>query len=211
MAQIHNQLRRTPLGAALKKAIGDQKGGDAGLERYGETLQPTIDLWSLPEWSTIRQERLSAVRSFQGAIAAEFGGVAIGNPVGSNAIVVVEAVTFQAGTAMSVFLEVLADTVISGTLAVVVVPGSQRDRRFGGGNPGRAFIRSGTDPTNTFGAQLEVATATLTGTELGQARVAVPIILQPGDDLLVIGQTVNVSMNVCFKWRERAAFPGELG
>lgn len=63
MGQIHNELRKGTLSRALKSLVGDDQA-EGGLERYGETLTPTIDLWSptQSEWALPRGERRFGVR-----------------------------------------------------------------------------------------------------------------------------------------------------
>jgi len=209
---IHNQLQRSPIADAVKRAIGQHRQGEGGLERWGETLTPIVNPWGMPEWAALRAEQLCAVRTFVGAVAAEFAAVALMNPLGSNTIIVVEAVSFISSGAARAFLEVVADSVISGTLGTLTNPSCARDRRFKGlTGLSRATFRQGTDPTNTFGAQLEDTTQT--GTVAAPATsfvTCLPVILRPGDDLLCIQQTVNLTLTVNWGWRERQAFPGEL-
>lgn len=209
MADIHNALKRSVVADAVKKAIGQHKQGEGGLERWSETLQPVVNPWGMPEWAALRAEQLCAVRTNSAAVAAEFGGVALMNPIGSNAIVVVEGVSVLGGGAMLALLEVVADTVIAATYTVVTNPSCARDRRFKGlSGISRATFRQGSDPANTFGAQLEQLGVSTTTTQGFQTSL--PVILRPGDDLVVIFQTVNLTGNVNWGWRERQAFPGEL-
>lgn len=211
--QLHNALKRSPIADGVKKAIGQHKQGEGGLERWSETLQPIVNPWGMPEWAALRGEQLLAIRSAQTLVAGEFSAVALMNPLNSNTIVVVEAVSVAcAGAAMGVFLEVVADTVIAATFGVLTNPGCARDRRFKGlSGLSRATFRQGTDPTNTFGAQLENQSALPQPANPWTPFVtSLPLILRPGDDCLVIGQTVNTQININWGWRERQAFPGEL-
>lgn len=57
MGQGHNELRRGEFSRAIKALVGDSDS-ESGLERFGETLQPIIDLWNLPEMHLLRGERL---------------------------------------------------------------------------------------------------------------------------------------------------------
>lgn len=211
--RLHNALKRSPIADGVKRAIGQHRQGEGGLERWGETLQPVVNPWGMPEWAALRGEQLCAVRSFQAAVAGEYGGIALMNPAGSNTIMVVEDITVATDVvAMNMNLEVVADSTISGTYAVVTNPSCARDRRFKGTTGlSRATFRQGTDPANTFGAQLEQQSA-LVGPAAPTTRfqVALPCIIRPGDDLLVVGQTVNVQFRASWGWRERQAFPGEL-
>lgn len=184
---------------------------DTALERLGETLTPILNPWGLPEWAKLRGEQLYSVRSFQAAVAAEFSGIALHNPAGSNTIIVVDAVAAGAGTTMTVLLEIMLDSAISATYTVNANPASLRDRRFRTSFSAVAQVRQGSDATNTFGAQLDTTTApTLPSAGSPSDFRALPVILQPGEALAVIGQTVNLSLVTVFVWRERAALPGEL-
>lgn len=204
---IHNQLQH---GAELQNGIASAVGLSReaeGVVRLGETIDPTIDPWSQPEWAFLRSERLGAGRGFAAAVAAEFGIVCLGNAAGSGNIVVVEACSgvVGAGTA-TLQLEVVADTVVAATLSAAAFFVSGRDRRFGS-TVGRTFLKTGTDPVATFGVQLEHQNTV--NTAMVDFK-CVPIVLKPGDDLIVIAQTVNITLDVNFKWRERKAFTGEL-
>lgn len=206
MSTIHNQLAyaaELQLGIALAAGLGREEDG---VSRLGETLGPTIDPWSQPEWAFLRGERLGAGRSFAAAVAAEFGIIAIGNALGSNSVVVVEAISVNMNAGTIVQLEVAADTAVAATLSAAAFMISARDRRFGS-TTGRVFVKTGTDAGSTFGAQIEHQTNAVN--QFADFK-NLPIILKPGDDVLVIGQTVNLAMDVNFKWRERKAFPGEL-
>jgi len=206
---LHNALKRSPIADGIKKAIGQHKQGEGGLERWSETLQPIVNAWGMPEWAALRGEQLCAVRSLQAAVAAEYSGIALMNPLGSNTIVVVEAVNFAMGATAQALLEVVVDTVIAATYTVVTNPGCARDRRFKGvSGLSRATFRQGTDLTQTFGAQLERENFTAANPLI--PFIALPVILRPGDDLVVIGQSVNLTLDVNWVWRERQAFPGEL-
>lgn len=206
MASVHNAIKYAtgPL-EALAIASGVSRD-QSGTERVSETLHPSIDIWSLPEWAFLRSERLGAGRLFAAAVGGEFGIIALGNALGSNAIVVVEAVSANCG-ANTVQLEVAADgPTIAATLSAAANFISARDRRWLA-TTGRVFGRTGTDPASTFGAQIEHQASTAT---LYVDFKSLPIVLKPGDDVLVICQVVNVALDVNFRWRERQAQPGEL-
>lgn len=206
MAEVHNGIKYAtgPLNALA--TAGGVARDSSGTERLSETLHPVIDIWGLPEWAYLRDERLGAGRLAAAAVAAEFAIVALGNALGSNAIVVVEAVSAQCAAAIAIQLEVAADTAVVGTLSAAAFFVSGRDRRWSS-SQGRTFGKIGTDPASTFGVQLEQRTTPNVGFV---DFMCLPLVLKPGDDLLVIGQTVNNLINVNFKWRERQAQPGEL-
>lgn len=210
---IHNQLSH---GAELQNGIATAVGLSRELEgvvRLGETLEPNIDPWSQPEWAFLRGERLGATKLFAAAVAAEFGIIGIGNPAGSGNIVVVEDVSIGAGVAaITAQLEVVAHSVITGTVVTTTGMASGRDRRWGS-TAGRTFQVSGTDISNSFGIPLEQQVAVIVpaaGAQWNRFTVGVPCILRPGDDLIIVGQTVNISLAGNMKWRERKAFTAEL-
>lgn len=180
---------------------------DTALERLGETLTPILNPWGLPEWAKLRGEDLYAVTSVQSAVAAEFSAICIENPVASNSLIVVDDVQVSAaGVNIPATLEIMLISAVSATYTVVARPASLRDRRFRSTFASKAQLRFGSDPSNTFGAQL----AQIPVTTLENAYRCLPVILQPGDLLAVIGQTVNSALRVNWVWRERAALPGEL-
>lgn len=64
---------------------------EAGVERLGETLTPTLNIWERPEWALLRGETLwVANRVVTAGGAGTMAGVAICNPVGSGIVTVVE-------------------------------------------------------------------------------------------------------------------------
>lgn len=205
---IHNQLDHSAeLVGGISVAAGLGRDKD-GVIRLGETLEPNIDPWSQPEWAYLRGERLGSIPLFSPAVAAEFSIIALGNAAGSGNIVVVEDVIFQAATPGTIVrAEVVADTVVAATLSAAAFSVSGRDRRFGS-TSGRTFLKSGSDLANTFGAALEHSSNPVN--EFRKFECATPCILKPGDDLLIIVQTVNIALNASFQWRERKAFNGEL-
>lgn len=207
--KLHNALKRGWLTHAVTRALGEGDS-EGAVERFGETVTPVVNPWGMPEWAALRGEQLAGCRTFQNLVAAEYAAVALMNPAGSGMIVVVEAISFNAGATAQAQLEVVADSVISGTLLTVTNPSCSRDRRFKGiSGLTRATFRQGSDAASTFGAQLE--TQGFTGSLFSQFVVGLPLILRPGDDCLVVLQTVNLAMTVCWAWRERLAYPGELG
>lgn len=207
---IHNQLFRQNWSEALKRAIGDNKQ-EGGLERYGETLTPTIDLWKQPEWAFLRQERLWAATRTVTAIAAEFSMCAIVNPAGSGQIVVIDKIT---GGAAAGSFQISLDlaSLYSATLAL---NGSTvlRDERF---SPANSVVQvfTGTDAalfTNTVETQTTPDTRDVVFS-------SPPYILPPvnvngpgaGRALVVQFTTVNTGAHFNFAGYVRAALPGEL-
>jgi len=205
MAEIHNAIKYGTSALNALAVVSGVSRDQSGTERVSETLQPVLDIWTLPEWAFLRDERLGAGRGFAPAVAGENGMLALGNAAGSNAIVVIEAVSAVSSAALTIQLEVVADSLIAATLSAQAFFVASRDRRIL--TQGRTFLRLGTDPGTTFGAQIEQQTVAATAFVDFKNM---PVILKPGDDLLLIGQGNNLSISANFKWRERQALPGEL-
>lgn len=176
------------------------------MERFGETLTPTFDLWSLPEWALLRGETLCARRITQAAVAGEFSAVAIVVPATADLIAVVEEVT-AATTAAGVFeLDVATEAQIVATLALNAQALS-RDRRKATFQ-GRTLLYAGSDAASFIGSALERAASTAANVP-ARFVTGLPVVLSPGQGLVIIGQTVNLTNVVSFKWRERAMVAGE--
>jgi hypothetical protein len=211
---IHNELRRSTLSKALKNFVGDSKT-DGGLERFGETLTPVLDLWSLPEISYLRAEDLFTWNEGVSAVAAEGGMAAITNPVSSVQIAVLERVKVRGGLAAGAVMGLATRATIAATLTLANPPQSRDNRWAKTGAVGEPYhlvpleMWKGSDPTLPFNTLLE-ETESLVSTLYVYYQLALPIIIKPGMGVWVQAQTVNVSMQVGFAGRVRKALPGEL-
>jgi len=203
---LHNALTRGDLTKALKAILGDMKG-DGGLERYGETLQPVVNPWELPENRLPRGEAtLSRAVAVAAGAAGTFAGAALINRVTHrNRLFVVEKVSvfcpatsqFRVGTTT----EATADANFGNQL-----PGHFLDTRF---TVGTAAIRIG------FGVPAGIVTSLhMIGVALANTLVYIDelegCVLHPGFAVFVQTQDDAADFNVNFKWRERVAYPGEL-
>jgi len=205
MAKVHNQISRGDLTVALTRALGVTRI-EGGVERFGETVTPVLDLWGQPEWFIHRNELLAGMISQQLAVAAEFSAVALINPATSGLLVVVEAVTGRAFALMTLSLEVTSEVVIRAALAGVETRGLYLDRRRNTVSS-RVTVLIGSEAT-AVGGQVEIITPPAAVT--GAFSASLPIILPPGQGCVVRGNTLNTSMDASFGWRERVAYPGEL-
>jgi len=200
VSSIHNALLRGPVSRAVKAALGVGEGGDAGVERFGETLTPVFDLWGLPEWAYLRDEDLLGGNIFQAAGAAGlFSQGALQNRALSDRLVVVEKV-FTTETVRLRIADAAAITTVGFLEGGTTL---RRDTRKGAGT----VIARG-------GAILAVAAVALPGSIIRAGRVganfeAVSVVLAPGDALVVANITSAADLTVSFEWRERLRFPGE--
>jgi hypothetical protein len=205
VGQVHNALERAgSITSALKDALG-ATDGEGGLERYGETLTPIIDLWRQPEWYFLRDEKLFASTSTVAAVAAEFAAVALVNPAGSKCLVVIDKISYNAAPVG--LLKRITQTAAEATLTVQA-KGVPRDSRIIPVTP-VANLQLGSDPAETIGnGDLESRTSSA-GESVNYE--CVPLILPPGTGVCLMLRTVNIGVVVNYSWRERFPFPAELG
>lgn len=186
--------------------------GGGGLERFGETLTPVIDLWSLPEWSYLRAETLGQVMRVA-ASGANNSAVALANPLTSRSLVVIEEITIIPTAQLTIDL-------YSATDATTALPSSQatfrRDERQANDDGTSQFLTARSvcryaDGTIAaippdWNVVLERVVCPATG---GRAIVSVPRILAPGRMFVVYHPTAANALTVNFKFRERSNIDDE--
>lgn len=207
MPELHNQLFRGVWSEALKRALGITKQ-PGGLERFGETLTPTINMWERPEWAFLRTEQLWAKGTAQAAVVGEFSGMGIANPAGSAKVVVVErasGVNIVAGASVRLNLSTRAAMAATYGFANVIA----RDTRipsqllqipefwFGSDAAGLAPF-FGLDQHNC------------PDTALRPFEVGLPVVLLPGFAIVAEGAAVNQGVTAYFAGYVRNALPTEL-
>lgn len=209
MGQVHNELRRGPFSAALKAAVGDSRGG-SGIERYGETLTPIIDLWRDPQHRFLRQEVEAFVaQDIPAGGAGTFATIALVNPAGSSSLI--SPLHLQGGVAAvaPVKLQISTQAAIEAALGVLVV-GSALDTRW-------------RDRAAVFAPIGQVRTgnpAAIAGSIISQPDIAPnvfrdfveaeDVVLSPGWGLVLMNLDDAALLHSSLTWRERKALPGEL-
>lgn len=215
MAQLHNALTRGNLSEALKGILGATKS-EGGIERYGETLTPIVNLWERPEFGQLRDEYPFGFHIAFGAVAAEFSAIGIGCPlsVGNQSyLVVVEDAVCGIGTAGGGWE---LRTALRATVAATLLNGGSysRDMRSTqlvpastlGATPAEGW--SGSDPAQIAGVVVDRG---LSNTVFELIRpTSLPWILTPGRVIVFNGDVVNQSMRATFKGYIRVANRGEL-
>lgn len=101
MAQMHNAMRRGPWSSAATAIVGDTREG-AGIERLGESLTPTIDLWSRPDWLLYVREYMVYLHGFQAAVAAELSCIVFDAAPFANSLLVIDELHVNAGGALQI-------------------------------------------------------------------------------------------------------------
>lgn len=213
MAGTHNALTRGPLGRALKEALGDSKS-EGALERFGETMQPVMDLWGRPEWAILRNESLWACSIVRAGDAANQSVVGVGLPANSKNLVVVEGVSGRNSVAAGNLVLSMIDRATFAALGgfVVINPPFFRDQRAD------AVIGAQRAPLEAYTALNGAGTINGTienllfpaGEVRDRAFSTLPLIIKPGGVVFVQGTAVNQQIVVSFWGRVRSAFSTEL-
>lgn len=204
MGSIHNELtgRSGFVARAIRNAL-QIEDAEKGVERLSETLNPTINLWQLPEWALLRGERIWGVEPSQPAVAGEFSAVGIFNPANSGLMVVVDEISMPPSATTVSYEASLGPNVV---FAATSTPNS-RDSRvalLSGVQCGSfahhsvAHIGSG-----ALIAIFGVGTNTY-------SRYPVNVVLSPGFFFQISATTANAAVQCNFFGRERPAFAGEL-
>ena len=215
MAQLHNELRRqTEILRAIKDALAITDA-EVNVERLGETLTPSINIWELPEWAVLRDESLLCEATAQGAVAGELSAVGISNPTGSKAVAVVEAIRYRSGAPARVRMAYGIAALTDATLGPAGF--FNRDPRLtpGTATPGQGAV---TPVRFVFGSDTSFANFLTTTIEDASALIAnqdydamcPPVVVPPGFSFVAISDTANTLLAVTIRARARTAYPAEL-
>lgn len=167
-------------------------------------LFPTCELLSYPENWFLQLERLVGAFDDQPAVAAQRQHVGIWNPAGSGALLVVEQVRIHNASA--------------GTLLYQVAMGLDNGTNTTGQGGDFLDTRLGSTGFLSTGQIWDLSAASVIGREVERVQLAAatqvlvpgPWVLGPGGFVCVRGGVVNMAINTSWRWRERAAAPGEL-
>jgi len=210
MGSLHNELRRTQFSTALKNFLGDTRS-ESGIERYGETLTPIIDMLVEGEINFLREETLFEGVVNATAVAGEEGYVGIGLPVFSKDLLIVERVNARGAATQSVVIGFSTRAVVAPTLTLTSTMRNRDQRAAASGltllNLGaRIEAWSGTDPAALISNSEEILCTDTAFREF----IGGPWIIKPGGVLLVTNLTLNAFVGANFAGRVRAARTGEL-
>ncbi len=194
-----NEIQVGRFNRALQKLLSMK--GDAPAPTLSSEIQATFLFGWGVENRYLESWDLFGVAVSQPAVALVQSGVRVRNPGGSNVVFVVEKITITAGAAEALSI---SRATLSTDLATIVALGNQRlDARS---RPSPTLILS----RDASGAVGDLASLISNGAVSG-ANVAfdyvqtdnqeIPIL--PGDAVQFIGVTVNTSLVVGLRWRER--------
>lgn len=196
---MHNTVGR---GRGLMPAFGDFVGlneGEEGTVRLGETLQPILNVFDIPEASYLRQERRFSGVVIQDAVALEQSFVGIRNHTGSGMLMIIEAFTISAAPASRMIFTVSLQSATGVATTTAVLPADTRWINSPGFvmPAGSGVARVGTD----FDGQHTPAG--------GIASMKRPFVLHPGRELRAYHVDLNTQVIVCVAGRVRAMTPQE--
>jgi len=202
VGQVHNQLQQAgQLLGGIKAALG-ATDSEGGIERYGETLQPIVNIWDRPEWALLRGEILFSRQVTSPALAARNSVVELVNPSTSRKIAVVRLIQLVQATGS---VDFALDT--GGSIAAnpVTNRGVAMDMRFRQlGETSQCTIVTGDTAAGvTVNNQWRLREARIDSIPLGW-------VIRPGTKLFMatFGQLESMQLNLHFS--ERVPFPGEL-
>lgn len=208
MGVLHNELKEGDFGKAVENALGLDLA-EGGLERVGETLQPTFNMWERPEWAHLRGERIWAVQPSQAAVAAEFSMVGIAVPANSNLIAVVERVILFPGGSPANAVSQLA--LFNSVVFAATSTPNPRDSRipFVGGTTPTIGVISFAHHQAALPYPAFLASLTPPGNQEPH-EYNLPVVITPGFALYLGPTVVNLGIWGCFIGRSRPARRGEL-
>lgn len=204
MAQVHNALDASLLGKAIRAALG-VKDGISTIERFSETLTPTLNLWERLEWAILRGERHWTTHSQAGAVVGELPLIGVSNPANSGLIVVVTGVMWGNPSSAEV-LQIRAGANV--TFDATGLPQSRDTRLFA-----QAGLRTISFAHSDAAAQGNLVFQYLHTTVNGTARayfLPFNFVLAPGFFLGLSTTTTNRTLNGNLIGYERPAQRGEL-
>lgn len=204
---IHNAITKfAQLADSYRRALGESQGF-SGLERASETLQPTLDLWSRPEWAWLRGEILAFGQQSVAAVVGQAGFGALWVPATAGFLATVTRARFYtAGVADTYELRLDGFAVAAAGGAIAASgPFDGRSRAYAGtGQQTVTQFRQGTSAA-AFGTLAEhyvnVANTFL--------DLPLNIVLPPGCGMHIQCATVNTIFRIALNWIERPLLPGE--
>ncbi len=200
MPHVHNALHHaTRLQNGYRVVLAEAGADFQGIERAGETITPTLDLWSRPEFGLVRGEVLYRRADNSPAVALRFASFELVNPTGSGVLAVVTRVENDSG---AVELELAPDSGAAIAANPVTNRGVAVDTRFA--NLGEA------SKCAMVGGDLAAGAAIRVERIAGSGASDQPWIIAPGRKLFIIGLTVNTAISVGVSWHERIASDEEL-
>ncbi len=197
---IHNALSRGGVSAAVKNFLGVQDP-ESGVERFGETLTPVLNLWEQPEGAYLRREGLySAVRSV-GPVAGSNSVLALRND-SNELLLMVTLGACNAAYFVLVIANIAAEIVGAAASALAC---TNRDTRW------RLGTGEATSRARSLAYTVAGSGGSLVGLHPANETFRYPVVVGPGASLLIESQAVNIGMTGFIQFSERQLYPAEAG
>lgn len=177
------------------------KGGPVSSEIASEIVPVTVIPFDLEDYFLLGDKLLGG-RADQVAVATEFSQISLNNKAGSGHLVIFEGF-YQRNLAVLTDLSVIRGVVFSG----VDIFQFARDGRIniGSADLGASFVRRGSSVFHQGVKHIEFESSP------SDVFIKVPIILAPGDSILMETDLVNQAIQVTFFWRETLLEPSAVG
>lgn len=207
----HNAITHAPeLLQSYPRAVG-LSALEPGVERLGETLTPTLDVWGghHRDLSFLRRERRCAGVEASVAGAGTFASVSFINPAGSGLIASIDAINFSTNIAGVVTLR-LHSPVAGGPAANQV---AAVDQRWGTTPLPICVMRQaalGAVPTGRIVWELELPLALMVSIPPQFLPILSPDGVPSGSFNVYHNTATTPTLRVAIAWHERVARPGEL-
>lgn len=206
MGTIHNALKRGPWTIAANAILGETREG-SGIERLGESMTPTLDLWSRPDWLLYSREQLVYLHAQVANVAAEFGAGVFEAPPIVNGLLVVDRIEIGGLVAAATFF-IGYDARPAGSVEVTTNK-DFLDQRCRPNPAARPKSRVFTD-TNAATALTGPSFRTTCAANVINTIEGPFILLGNNLALIVEHAVVNIPFNVSVFGRERQLLPSEV-
>lgn len=166
---------------------------------------PVVDP-AAPEMALLRRDRLCGGRVGLAAVAGQTPFLKIWNPADSNLLVVLERILVTTGTALSFGTQLFVGAASSANTASRIFADS-RGQTISTSGP-MCVLAGGT--TGAAHPTMNGEHERIPVTDTTELRVASRVVLHPGAQFYIGGDTVNVNLTFNVRWRERVCDPTEL-
>lgn len=195
---IYNEILVGRVNRSLQKAFAIK--GDAPTRQLGSELTPSVNLfWGVEQRYLESWERFGVIVT-QPAVAAQTADIRLRNPVGSNVVAVIESIEVSNLGAAAATIFGYNGAVVADLATGVSNPNGRLDAR---GRPTATLLASRTSngafPGGAWGAIVLLPNTTWQFVLTDDQELT----LLPGDCVQISMQTVNQSVQVGARWRER--------
>jgi len=197
---VFNEIQEGGLNQVLTRRL-DIKG-DVPSPTVTPEIAPSLVLENdRVEWGWLKGERICGRDATQSAVAGQFSSIQLTNPVGSLVIITIERIQNYTAAVNAISRAQLLDGGLVGWSAIT---SAVMDTRWAAESTSLQVSRT----ANVAGPSTFAAFARLNG---NNDALTQPIVISPGNSIMIVGTAVNTAIGVGIFWRERTAQYSELG